>query len=176
MQRTFYGVGAGEWKVIRSTTLCGEPLPEVSHLTTTETAAASWSLSGVVAERVYATAEEDARLRALSPELGRPQDTRGAFIALRKSAQWWSLSHNKRRRIFEEQSRHMRIGEGYLPAVARQIFHSRALGEPFDFLSWFEFAPQFEGAFDELVDKLRRSREWAYVEREVELRLIRVES
>ena len=39
------------------------------------------------------------------------------------------------------------------------------------FLTWFEFAPADEGRFDELLARLRASPEWAFVEREVELRL-----
>jgi hypothetical protein len=38
----------------------------------------------------------------------------------------------------------------YLPAVARRLHHSRELGEPFDFLTWFEYAPEHADAFEEL--------------------------
>ena len=62
----------------------------------------------------------------------------------------------------------------YLPGVARQLFHSRDLGEPFDFLTWFEYAPDAAEAFDDLLARLRQTREWTYVEREVDLRLERV--
>ncbi|MGH3478580.1 MAG: hypothetical protein ACRDRY_23980 [Pseudonocardiaceae bacterium] len=61
----------------------------------------------------------------------------------------------------------------YLPAVARQLYHSRDLGEPFDFLTWFEYAPDAGPAFEELVARLRVTTEWGYVEREVEIRLAR---
>ena len=47
------------------------------------------------------------------------------------------------------------------------------LGEPFDFLTWFEFAPEHTDVFDELLVKLRASEEWKYVEREVDIRLIK---
>jgi hypothetical protein len=61
----------------------------------------------------------------------------------------------------------------YLPAIARRLHHSRDLGEPFDFLTWFEFAPQDEPAFDDLLAALRATEEWNYVEREVDIRLER---
>jgi hypothetical protein len=61
----------------------------------------------------------------------------------------------------------------YLPAVARRLHHARDLGEPFDFLTWFEFAPSHAPAFDALLAELRASEEWRFVEREVEIRLIR---
>jgi len=64
-------------------------------------------------------------------------------------------------------------GVEYLPAVARRLHHGRDLGEPFDFLTWFEFAPEHAAAFDELVLRLRETEEWTYVEREIDLRLAR---
>jgi hypothetical protein len=51
--------------------------------------------------------------------------------------------------------------------------HCRDLGEPFDFLTWFEFAPDHTKAFDELLLRMRISKECEYVEREVEVRLER---
>ena len=47
------------------------------------------------------------------------------------------------------------------------------LGEPFDFLTWFEYAPGDSEAFEELVGALRATEEWRYVEREVDVRLER---
>jgi len=48
------------------------------------------------------------------------------------------LTQDERREIFEERSRHIATGLEYLPAVARRLHHSRDLGGPFDFLTWFE--------------------------------------
>jgi hypothetical protein len=47
------------------------------------------------------------------------------------------------------------------------------LGEPFDFLTWFEYAPEHATIFEDLVGVLRATDEWTYVEREVDLRLAR---
>jgi hypothetical protein len=60
----------------------------------------------------------------------------------------------------------------YLPAIARRLHHSRELGEPFDFLTWFEYAPEHAELFEELVQLLRQTEEWQYVEREVDVRLV----
>ena len=64
-------------------------------------------------------------------------------------------------------------GLQYLPAVARRLHHCRDLGEsePFDFLTWFEYAPSDSALFERLVSELRSSAEWAYVDREVDIRL-----
>ena len=67
----------------------------------------------------------------------------------------------------------MATGLEYLPAIARRLHHGRDLGEPFDFLTWFEFAPEHAAGFEELVLRLRATEEWAYVEREIDLRLAR---
>ncbi len=61
----------------------------------------------------------------------------------------------------------------YLPAVARRLYQARELGEAFDFLTWFEYAPEHASHFEELVQRLRASEEWSYVEREVDVRLSR---
>jgi hypothetical protein len=47
------------------------------------------------------------------------------------------------------------------------------MGEPFDFLTWFEYAPSDAEAFQELTRILRDTEEWRYVEREVDIRLRR---
>ena len=67
----------------------------------------------------------------------------------------------------------MGLGARYLPAIARPLVHGRDLGAEFDFLTWFEFAEKDRGPFDELVQALRVTEEWKYVEREVEVRLVR---
>ena len=95
------------------------------------------------------------------------------MVPISKSDEWWDLTQDERRAIFEDQAHHIAIGVDYLPAVARRLHHSRDLGEPFDFLTWFEFAPDASGRFDELLDRLRATEEWAYVDREVEVRLSR---
>jgi len=64
---------------------------------------------------------------------------------------------------------------GDCPSFYRHLHHCRDLGEPFDFLTWFEFAPEHEPAFDELLARLRATEEWRYVDREVEVRLSRRE-
>jgi hypothetical protein len=97
----------------------------------------------------------------------------GALIPIRKSSAWWALAQDERRAIFEAKSGHIRDTMKYLPRVARRLYHARDLGESFDFLTWFEFAPEHAGAFDELLAMLREREEWRYVEREVEIRVRR---
>jgi chlorite dismutase len=95
------------------------------------------------------------------------------LIPIKKSETWWELAQDERRRIFEESSHHIASGLEYLPAVARRLHHGRDLGEPFDFLTWFEFAPAEAAGFEELVQRLRATEEWTYVRRDVNIRLAR---
>jgi chlorite dismutase len=109
--------------------------------------------------------------------LGRESASLAALIPIRKSPIWWKLSQDQRREVFEERSRHIAASMKYLPAIARRLHHCRDLGpsEPFDFLTWFEYAPEHAGLFDELVAMLRATEEWKFVEREVDIRLRRAD-
>jgi chlorite dismutase len=122
----------------------------------------------------YTTEAERIELTTRQPGLGRPEAGRAALIPIRKSEAWWDLAQDDRRAIFEERSRHIETGLMYLPAVARRLYHCRDLGEPFDFLTWFEYAPADAAGFEELVRKLRETEEWSYVQREVDIRLTRI--
>jgi len=105
--------------------------------------------------------------------LGRREATFAALIPIKKSAAWWELTQEQRRAIFEDKSRHIAGTLKYLPAIARQLYHCRDLGEPFDFLTWFEYAPEHASLFEELVAMLRSTEEWTFVEREVDVRVVR---
>jgi chlorite dismutase len=176
----FLGGETGSWRVTEINTIAGEPLAIVKTIgviagETLLPQGASWLLRGVTSNDRYVTRDEKDQLVAKQPSLKRPEATHAALIPIRKNSFWWALSQDDRRRIFEDQSTHIKTGLKYLPAVARRLHHCRDLGteEPFDFLTWFEFAPSHSAAFDELVAELRTSPEWRYVEREVDIRLVR---
>jgi len=133
----------------------------------------AWVLRGVTSNERYVSRSEHDALVAKQEGLGRAGSTRAALIPITKTDTWWELPQDERRRIFEESSRHVATGLDYLPAVARRLHHGRDLGEPFDFLTWFEFAPEHSAAFEDLVRRLRETEEWTYVEREIDIRLAR---
>lgn len=132
-----------------------------------------WTLRGTGSHLRYPTTTERAMLQAKQEGLGRPASTRAALIPIRKSAEWWAMAQDEHRAVYDQGS-HLPIGLDYLPGVARKLYHSRDLGEDFDFLTWFEFAPDQEAAFDHMLVRLRACAEWALVDREVDLRLSRV--
>ena len=177
---SFAGGGVGSWAVMRLEAVAGASLELVSHLEVIEGEASSlpdtrpvWVLRGVTSNERYVSRVEHDALVAKQESLGRVESTRAALIPITKSEAWWELAQDERRQIFEESSRHVATGLEYVPAVARRLHHGRDLGEPFDFLTWFEFAPQDAEAFEQLVGRLRETAEWAYVEREIDIRLIR---
>ena len=169
----------GPWRVERITPVAGEPVPPAARISVVADAAvelpanASWSLRGITSNERYVEREEKTTLVARQEGLGRPAATRAALIPIRTNAAWWALTQDERRAVFEAQSQHIAIGLKYLPAVARRLHHCRDLGpsEPFDFITWFEYAPADSSAFEELVQSLRASPEWQYVDREVDIRL-----
>ena len=61
----------------------------------------------------------------------------------------------------------------YLPAIARRLLHCRDLDDeaPFDFLGFLDYAPETEGMFNEMLDRLRATREWSFMDREIDIRL-----
>ncbi|CAL77230.1 hypothetical protein BRADO3442 [Bradyrhizobium sp. ORS 278] len=181
LQRLFSFVGGpvGAWAVreirpVRGATLAGVARLEIAPGDVSPQDAC-WSLRGVTSNVRYSTRSEQSTLASVQAGLGRSEATCAALIPIAKTAAWWDLPQDERRAIFEEHSRHTSIGLKYLPPVARRLHHCRDIGtaEPFDFLTWFEFAPEHEAAFDDLLAELRATKEWDFVAREVEVRLTR---
>ena len=179
---TFAAGSTGPWRIERISPVVGDSLAPAPRLMITEapafigrTASNIWSLRGATGNTRYTTKAEVAALAAKQEGLGRAGATFAALIPIRKSEAWWSLAQDERRAIFEETSRHIAIGMEYLPGIPRRLHHARELGEPFDFLTWFEYAPEQSDAFEEMVARLRSSEEWRYVEREVDVRLTKIQ-
>ena len=179
LQFAFRAGPSGTWRIDSIKAVTGESLAApaalevIGPLTVPPESGGDWTLRGVTSNTRYTNRSEVEQLEATQEGLGRPQATRAALIPIRKSEAWWSLAQDERRAVLEETSHHIAIGLEYLPAIARRLYHSRELGEPFDFLTWFEFAPEHAASFERLVSRLRESAEWRYVDREVDIRLSR---
>lgn len=182
MFTTFRGGSSGAWRVISMSSVTGEALPAVPSLSVTHAAAialpllpspTAWRLAGVASHVRYVERSEKVALVAVQAGLGRPEAKRAALIPIKKSAAWWELTQEERRRIFEDKSHHIASSMRFLPAIARQLYHCRDLGQSFDFLTWFEYRLAHESLFEELVGMLRQTEEWTYVEREVDIRVER---
>jgi hypothetical protein len=186
---TFGGGLSGGWRVTGARAIAGDPLPSAERVAIHEETiqeesgglgpihatdgGVAWTLRGVVSNHRYVRRDELDALRARQAELGRREATHAALIPILKSEAWWALAQDERRAIFEERSRHVADTLRFLPAIARRLHHCRDLGGPFDFLTWFEWAPEHDAAFDDLVGMLRSTEEWTYVTREVDIRLAR---
>ncbi|MBB5317242.1 chlorite dismutase family protein [Tunturibacter empetritectus] len=176
---SFVAGASGPWRIDRVESVTGDGLQPAERLTVLEGSefdpveSPRWTLRGVTSNTRYTNRSESGALLAKQQGLHRPHATRAALIPIRKTADWWDLPQDERRSIFEEQSSHIGIGLEYLPAIARRLLHSRDLAQPFDFLTWFEYAPEHSDIFEELVRRLRSSSEWQYVDREIDIRLVR---
>lgn len=178
---TAFSAGETPWRVSSQRTVRGQALPAIAGLSVHSTidfpqrldSSADWPLVGRASHVRYVEKAEKDRLVSVQAGLGRADATCAALIPIRKSDAWWMLTQDERRNVFEAQSHHIADSLKYLPAIAHQLYHSRDLGQPFDFLTWFEFAPEHASAFDDLVCTLRETPEWSYVEREIDLRLFR---
>jgi chlorite dismutase len=180
MFTTFRGGQSGAWRITLNSTVRGEGLPATPALAITQSesialpilpSATSWRLAGVASYVRYVEKVEKEQLAEKQAPLGRKEATFAAMIPIRKSAAWWALNQDERREILEAKSHHISGSLKYLPQIARQLYHCRDLGEPFDFITWFEYAPEHATQFEELVAMLRGTEEWAFVEREVDVRL-----
>lgn len=180
---SFIGGDTGQWSVAKIEAIVGEPLPDARKLDIASGASSSsdpraaWVLRGITSNERYVDREERNQIVAKLLDLGRPKATCAALIPIRKNEAWWSLTQDERLSIFREQSNHTRIGLQYYPELARRLHHCRDLSEsePFDFLTWFEYEPAQEARFNKLLAALRAIEEWKYVEREVDIRLVREE-
>ena len=175
---SFIGCANGRWGVQSIKTIIGESLTSTNYIEVypthnplQESKSATWTLRGTTTHVRYTERSEVDELKTRQPQLNRPEATYAALIPIRKNEQWWEMSQDERRNIFEKESGHISISMKYLPAIARRLYHCRELGEPFDFLTWFEFAPQHSSLFDELLAQMRSSREWQFVDREIDIRL-----
>lgn len=174
----FVGGRSGLWRVLSIRPVQGDILPEAERMAVCRGDEPSpfesqWTLSGVISNIRYVERPEQQELMLKQAPLGRSEATLAALIPIRKSAAWWNLTQEERRNVFEKKSHHIAEGIRYLPSVARQLYHSRDIGEPFDFLTWFEYAPENSEAFEELVRTLRKTEEWRFVDREIDIRLMR---
>ncbi len=177
----FRGGQSGGWRVTSLLPITGESLPSVPALSVVKNSAialpllpspTSWRVAGVASHARYVERAEKTQLAEAEAGLGRIEATCAALIPIKKSSAWWELTQEERRQIFEDKSHHIAATLKYLPAIARQLYHCRDLGEPFDFLTWFEYAPEHAEMFEELVGMLRATEEWTYVEREVDVRVV----
>ena len=175
----YVGGSTGSWRVISMTTHSGAPLKTATHVeivnggVSRNPTGSSWVLRGVVRNTRFVTREERPVLESRFLKQGPVESTCAALIPIRKSAAWWNLEHDERQEIIDARSRQLGTGMRFLPAIARRFLYGRDLGEPFDMVTWFEYSSRDQSIFDDLAGALRSSMEWQYIEREVDIRLIK---
>lgn len=174
---SFTGGATGKWAIRSITAVAGAALDFAERLAVEPgrpTSNHRWSLAGSTSNLRYTTSTERRRLQERQAGLDRAEARCAALIPIAKSDAWWAMAQDERLAIYAD-SRHTQIGMDYLPAIWRRLHHSRDLGEPFDFLTWFDYAPEHEAVFDRLLYRLRATQEWTYVTREIDIRLERID-
>jgi len=180
MTTRFSANHTGTYAIASQSTVQGEALALANYITVGNVPPESqailsdcvWKIDGVKSHVRYTTKKEKADLE-LSPEKVFTTSYISCMIPIKKSREWWCLAQDERREIMEEQSKHFSIGKKYLNEIDRILYHSKDLHQEFDFVTWFNFLPHHENAFNDLVRTLRESLEWKYVVREVDIRMFR---
>eukprot|EP01035_Chromulina_nebulosa_P055872 gene55872-76591_t len=110
MFTTFTAGSAGNWQILGVTPVTGAPLAAASHLAVAPSAALAsgpledgWQLTGVASHVRYVERVEKTALGAVQAGLGRAEARLASLIPIKKSAAWWDLTQEERRRIFEDQ-------------------------------------------------------------------------
>src|SRR5258708_6711971 len=116
----FIGGSSGDWEVIQMASVKGESLPTASRLSILEDAGIfplgrAWTLRGAKSNIRYSERVELSELKTRQEKLGRLGSTLAALIPISKSQEWWDLSQDERRLIFEARSRHISGSLKYLP-------------------------------------------------------------
>jgi chlorite dismutase len=175
---SFIGCDEGDWRITSMLTLKGKPIPSANTLMVVPANSSlqnpgrsSFNLKGVISNLRYTSGDEKKELNIASRGLNLPEFDCAALIPIKKLDDWWALPQDERRKIFEEDSKHIATSIPYLDKISRQLHHSRDLGEEFDFLTWFEFSSEHSTAFDDLCAALRATKEWEFVTREIDIRL-----
>ena len=186
MFTTFRGGQSGAWRITALSAVKGPPLAAVPSLSVVHSEAialpllpsqTSWRLAGVASHVRYVERPEKTLLAEKQEGLGRPEASCAALIPIRKSAAWWELTQEERRRIFEDQSHHIAAGLKYLPddrAAALSLPRSRRALR-FSDLVRIRAARHARPLRGSGAACCARTEEWSYVEREVDIRVTRID-
>ena len=108
---SFFGGSDGPWTVERMAAVTGAGLPEVDSLAVGEGPSAPaestvWTLRGVSSNERYVERHERTALVGRQEGLGRSEASCAALIPITKHSRSWEPTHDDRRSIFAERSRH----------------------------------------------------------------------
>lgn len=176
---SYIGGSSGSWRITQMQTLSGPALRLASHVEIAHgpvvrpPGGASWILSGIARNTRFVTREERSPEQCWSTSSQTREATCAALIPIQQSAAWWDLAHDEREEIIETQSRCLSDRLRFLTTFARRFLFGRDLGEPFDIVTWLEYSPCDEALVNDLAAALRQTQEWKYVEREIDIRMVR---
>lgn len=124
---TFYGGRLGSWKVREFNTIIGKPIKTVDRIEMinpnqqSRKIESDWTFQGISSNLRYATKKEKIMFDKTPPIIGKHENSFAAFIPMSKSEEWWLLTQDERRKIFEEKSDHIKISSNYLETIQRKF-------------------------------------------------------
>jgi len=151
---TFVGGADGAWRVNRVSAVRGDSLEAVErleiHAGAPPSAAGAWALRGVASHARYSSAPRRSPRPVFTAARSRRGEARGAHSDPEVGRVVGATARRAPGRLRGALASHRRQ-HGIPARIAGRLYHARDLGEPFGFLTWFEFAPQHAQAFDDLL-------------------------
>ena len=101
----FVGGNTGRWRVLAVSPVLGDVLPQAERIAVCRGDEPSplesqWTLSGVISNIRYVERPEQQELTLKQAPVGRQEATMAALIPIRKTAAWWNLTQEERRKYF----------------------------------------------------------------------------
>ena len=101
----FVGGNIGRWRVLAIRPVQGDILPQTERIAVCRGDEPSplesqWTPSGIISNILYVERAEQQELTLKQAPLGRPEATMAALIPIRKTAAWWNLTQEERRKYF----------------------------------------------------------------------------
>ena len=179
---SFVAGDRGRWEVTSVAPVIGETLEWVPFLEIRNEYLMnvpvdfSWLLRGITSTRRYTNNVQQVNTMAAQPQLGRPEATCAALIPVRKSREWWDMTFEERKQIFESNSiRYPKIRTVRNICPASHASSTIAVIWASRLISWHgsNTRPRTPLLSRILSQLSGLQKEWKYVDREVDVRLVR---
>ena len=182
-EKVFHYIGGttGPWTITNVDTAIGSPLKPASKVTVsvgelkTQPIHSSWILRGFANSTRFITRDEVAARVPNSDSRDDSESLCAALILIRRSKEWWNLENDERAEIQNERENRIRPRMPFFTMVAKRLHLHRDKNEAFDFLAWIECYSDDVAVLDEIASTIRGSHEPNYVDRQIDIRLVREE-
>lgn len=181
-EKIFHYVGgtSGPWRITKIDTQIGLPLRAASHVDinvgplASQPFNASWILRGVASSTRFITRDDASEFTLTSSPSHQSQTPCAALILIRRCYEWWNLDKAERTEFQKDREDLLHTNVPFFSTIAKRFQFQRKRNESFDFMAWIEYEASDAALLDEIASTFRRSREWFFVDREIDIRMERV--